>query len=79
MSQREYLEWFEYSKLEPFLADRLEFMIAKSMALGINKNIKDSSKHINPIDFLVTDSNQEEKEVKSLAEQIKETINNRKG
>lgn len=68
MSKREYLEWFEYSKLEPFLADRLEFMIARSMALDVNMNIKDTSKHISFTDFLVTNHKQETKKVKSLVE-----------
>jgi len=74
MSQCELEEWVEYLRLEPTSADRFEIMIAKSMALSINKYQQDESKHCYFTDFMVSDVKTEKKRSKNLAEQAIEAM-----
>jgi len=55
MTIDEFNEWWEYSKLEPFITDRVDYNNAMSMSLTANMN-RDSKKQpepFSPTDFLI--------------------------
>lgn len=70
MSQRELMQWYEFYKLHPFHADRMELQMAvlTDILLKVNGN-KDSK----PLDFMIT-ATKEEKE-KQKQKEIKNLLN----
>lgn len=75
MSQKEFIEWHQYSLLEPFLVDRVEIMMAKQMQLFANVNRSAKTKPFLIEDFMITIKKEPKKEL-TLAEQITEAMNN---
>ena len=63
---KEFYEWYEYSNSEPFSVERNELMIAQLTAAVLNIEIakSKSNKYREPLDFLISVSENTKKEIK---------------